>query len=428
MNIKKFKEKIENNCFKEMFIKLYGSDERALQAQNERYISALDEFSKLYPEREDVSIYSASGRSEIGGNHTDHQGGVVLAGAVNLDNIGVVSFHEEGIVRVKSEGYEQFSVFLENLSSDKEDSGAANLVKGVIFAYAQKGVNVKGFDMYCTSDVLAGGGISSSAAFEILICTVIENYYNENRSMPFEIAKIGQFSENVFLKKSCGLMDQTASAYGGLVSIDFKDENNPVVEKIEFDFEEYGYALCITDTKKNHENLTPDFAAIRSEMGEVSKYFNKETLSEVSEEEFYDKLYDIRKKCSDRAVLRAMHYFSDTKRAALEAKALKAKDVDAFLKLVNESGESSSFLLQNLYSAGDPLSQEIPLAIAVSKKVLKGKGAVRVHGGGFAGTIQAFVPLSMLDEYTYEMEKLFGKNACFKVNIRQLGGVEIKQV
>ncbi len=426
MNIKEFKEKLKKNCFKDLFIKLYGRDEKSLNEQKERYISTLDKFSKTYPERENVNIYSASGRSEIGGNHTDHQRGVVLAGAVNLDNIGVVSFHEEGIVRVKSEGYEPFEISLNKLSPEKEDSGAALLVKGIIFSYVQKGVNVKGFDMYCTSSVVSGGGISSSAAFEILICTVIENYYNENRSTPFEIAKIGQFSENTYLEKNCGLLDQTVSAYGGLVSIDFKDEKNPVAEKIEFDFEEFGYALCITDTKKSHENLTPDYDAIRGEMGEVSKYFEKETLSEVDEEAFYDKLYDIRIKCSDRAVLRAMHFFSETKRGLLEAKALKEKDIDAFLKLVNESGESSAFLLQNLYSASTPLSQEIPVAIAVSKKILKGKGAVRVHGGGFAGTIQAFVPLPLLDEYKSEMEKLFGKDACFKVSIRQMGGVEIK--
>ena len=427
MRILDFIKAISDNEYNNLMITLYGDSENVISEQKKRYVKALESFKDIFPNRDDVKMYSASGRTEIGGNHTDHQHGVVLAGAVNLDVIAVVSFHSDNVVRVKSEGYEPFEATLDNLAANPNDSGTASIIKGVIAKYSEKGVKVGGFDMYCTSDVISGGGISSSASFETLICTIIDSYYNENKSHAFEIAQIGWYAENVYFGKKCGLLDQTVAAFGGLVSIDFKDNKNPKIEKLNFSFRDYGYYLCITDTKSSHENLTEDYDSIGDEMKQVASYFGAAVLNDVDEDKFYENITALRKCCPDRAILRAIHFFDETRRAKQEAEALKAKDIELFLKLVNESGESSCSLLQNLYSCKNPLNQEIPLAITLSKKILKNSGAVRVHGGGFAGTIQAFVPETLVDKYTDAMDKLFGKESCLKLNIRPLGGVEIKK-
>ena len=421
------------NCIKELysenivqlFSELYGNDEAVIEKQQKRYEKAIHSFDENFPSREEIKIFSAPGRTEIGGNHTDHQRGIVLAGAVNLDVIAVVSFHNEGVVRVKSEGYALAEIQVSDINANSKDDGTTALVKGIMTKFKEKGVTVSGFDMYTTSDVICGGGISSSAAFETLIGTVINEEYNEGKASAFEIAQYGQFAENVFFGKSCGLLDQTVSSFGGLVSIDFKDLDAPTVEKIDFDFEKYGYTLCITDTKSSHENLTDDYVAIRKEMKHVADYFECEVLSEVNEKEFYNTLPNLKKLCSDRAILRAMHFFAETKRAKDEAEALKEGDVERFLKLVNESGNSSGNLLQNLYSDKTPTEQAIPLALAISKHILGNKGAVRVHGGGFAGTIQAFVPTDMVKEYKIEMERVYGDGSCHLMKIRPVGGVNI---
>ena len=421
------------NCTKEiysenivrLFSELYGNDSAVINKQQIRYENALHAFSEHFPSREEIKIYSAPGRTEIGGNHTDHQRGVVLAGAVNLDTLAVVAFHNEGVVRVKSEGYVLAEIQVSDLKPNKNYDGTTALVKGVMSKFNEKGVTVSGFDMYTTSDVICGGGISSSAAFETLIGTVINQKYNNGEATPFEIAQFGQFAENVFFGKSCGLLDQTVSSYGGLVSVDFNDVSAPVIEKINFDFEQYGYTLCITDTKSSHENLTDDYVAIRQEMKQVAEYFDCEVLSEVDEREFYNTLPNLRKFCSDRAIMRAMHFFAETKRVKEEAEALKKGDIDEFLRLVNESGYSSANLLQNLYSNNTPTEQAIPLAIAISKSILGNKGAVRVHGGGFAGTIQAFVPTEMVKEYKTEIERVYGDGACHQMKIRPVGGTLI---
>ena len=421
------------NCIKELysenivqlFSELYGNDEAVIEKQQKRYEKAIHSFDENFPSREEIKIFSAPGRTEIGGNHTDHQRGIVLAGAVNLDVIAVVSFHNEGVVRVKSEGYALAEIRVSDINANSKDDGTTALVKGIMTKFTEKGVTVSGFDMYTTSDVICGGGISSSAAFETLIGTVINEEYNEGKASAFEIAQYGQFAENVFFGKSCGLLDQTVSSFGGLVSIDFKDLDAPTVEKIDFDFEKYGYTLCITDTKSSHENLTDDYVAIRKEMKHVADYFECEVLSEVNEKEFYNTLPNLKKFCSDRAIMRAMHFFAETKRAKDEAEALKEGDVERFLKLVNESGNSSGNLLQNLYSDKTPTEQAIPLALAISKHILGNKGAVRVHGGGFAGTIQAFVPTDMVKEYKIEMERVYGDGSCHLLKIRPVGGVKI---
>ena len=425
MNLSDAIELFESGYFTERLAVLYGTDKRILEKQKQRYLSAIRCFSELYPDREDVHIFSAPGRTEIGGNHTDHQHGCVLAAAVNLDAIAVVAFHRDGVIRVKSEGYDAFTVNLGDLSVQSDETGTAAIIRGIAAKFSGLGAEIGGFDMYCTSDVLSGSGISSSAAFETLIGTIIDSYYNDSKAGAVEIAKIGQFAANVYFGKKSGLMDQMVSSVGGLVSIDFYDTENPEIEPFDFDFEAHGYCLCITDTKGSHANLTDDYVAIRSEMEAVAAYFGKPYLREVSEIAFYDAIPKLRETCPDRAILRAAHFFSDNRRAMQEADALKSGNLDEFLRLVNESGESSAQLLQNLYSTSKPLQQEIPLAIMMSKRVLNGMGAVRVHGGGFAGTIQAFVPLELADAYMTEMNRIFGENACQKMRIRPVGGVEL---
>lgn len=425
MNLTNCIKEIKGDRVRNLFAELYGTQNYVIEKQQQRYERAVQAFHEFFPTRTDIKIYSAPGRTEIGGNHTDHQRGIVLAGAVNLDVIAIVSFHNEGVIRVKSEGYVLAEIQLIDLNPNEKDDGTMSLVKGVVTKFKEKNVTVEGFDMYTTSDVICGGGISSSAAFETLVGTVIDLKYNEGKSTPFEIAQYGWFAENVFFGKKCGLLDQTVSSYGGLVSIDFKDDSSPVIEKIDFDFEKYGYTLCVTDTKSSHENLTDDYVAIREEMKQVANYFDCEVLSEVNEKEFFSFVPNLRSFCSDRAIMRAMHFFAETKRAHEEAVALKNKDIDLFLRLVNESGISSGNLLQNLFSNNTPTEQAIPLAIAMSKSILGNKCAVRVHGGGFAGTIQAFVPTAMVKEYKDSIERIFGDGSCHQMKIRPVGGIEI---
>ncbi len=417
---------LEQGGFLPVFQTLYGTKEEVLCRQKERYLNAVRQFAQHYPEREEISLFSAPGRTEIGGNHTDHQHGCVLAAAVQLDAIAVVSFHKDGVIRVYSEGYAGFSVELSDLSVNPDEKGSKAIVRGIVSRFAELGVQVDGFDVYSTSEVLAGSGISSSAAFETLIGTIIDAYYNEGKAGAVEIAKIGQYAENVYFGKNCGLMDQMASSLGGLVSIDFADTANPVVESFTFDFEKAGYCICVTDTGGNHANLTPDYVAVRSEMEEVAAQFGKKYLRQVGEEAFYKELPKLRNTCSDRAILRATHFFSDNRRAKEEAEALRNGDTKKFLSLVQESGDSSANQLQNLYSITSPTEQAIPLGIMVSKRILNGTGTVRVHGGGFAGTIQAFVPLDKAEVYVKEMERVFGKGTCYVFRIRPVGGVEVK--
>ncbi|MBQ2696755.1 MAG: galactokinase [Clostridia bacterium] len=418
-------QNIEKDAFLPLFRQLYSDEERELTRQKNRYGKAIDSFRKIYPKREEIQIFSASGRTEIGGNHTDHQHGCVLAAAVHLDSIGVVSFHNDGVIRVKSEGYDAFSVSLSDLNVHSGEPGSAAIVRGVVAGFQKKGILVEGFDLYCTSDVLSGSGISSSAAFETLLGTMIDGFYGKGQVGAVEIAKIGQFAENVYFGKQSGLMDQMVSSVGGLVSIDFRDTENPKIENFQFDFEKAGYCICLTDTKGSHADLTADYVAIRTEMESVANEFGASFLRDVSETEFYKNLPKLREACSDRALVRSAHFFDENKRAVLEAEALKQNDFDTFLKLVRQSGASSETLLQNLYTCKNPISQEIPLALMLSRRLLGSSGAARVHGGGFAGTIQAFVPLEKRSAYIAEMNRIFGDGSCIELRIRPVGGMEI---
>ncbi len=430
MYAKSFVQQLDNGIYDLQLKELYGDSNIDIEIQKNRYKNAVNEFQKQFPQHKnaEIAVFSAPGRTEIGGNHTDHQHGCVLAAAVNLDVIAIVAFHSERVIKVKSKGYPMDIVSLNDLSvHEPEKSTSAALIRGVAAKFAEMGVQISGFDAYTTSDVLSGSGLSSSAAFEVLIGTIIDSHYNAGKAGAVEIAKIGQYAENVYFGKKSGLMDQMASSVGGLVSIDFQDTENPKIKSFSYDFEKAGYCLCVTDTKGSHADLTEDYVTIRSEMESIAAQFGKEFLRDVDENQFYREIPQLRKTCSDRAVLRAAHFFAENNRAVLEANALLEGNMDSFLALVRESGESSANYLQNFYSCRKPLEQAIPLGVMMSKKILRENGAVRVHGGGFAGTIQAFVPTERVNEYSREMNRIFGDGSCYILKIRPMGGVEIKE-
>ncbi len=423
-----FTDRLNKGEFDAILKRLYGSTDAVIEKQKKRYTQAVNSFVKLYPNREDIYVYSAPGRTEIGGNHTDHQHGCVLAAAVNLDVISVTAFHNEGVIRLKSEGYPQDTVQLSDLSAQPEEKGkSSSIIRGIASRFAKIGVKIGGFDAYTTSDVLSGSGLSSSAAFENLIGTIIDKHYNNGAAGAVEIAKIGQYAENEYFGKSSGLMDQMVSSVGGFVFIDFQDTVNPVIESHRFNFEQAGYCICITDTKGSHADLTDDYVSIPVEMKHVAKQFGKEVLRDVDENDFYAAIPKLRSKCTDREILRAAHFFGENKRAKLEAEALEQGDIDKFFALVRSSADSSANLLQNLYSCKKPTEQGIPLAIMMSKRILGDNAAVRVHGGGFAGTVQAFVPLKKAEEYSNSMDELFGEESCYILRIRPVGGIEVTE-
>ena len=421
MNINNIKDNINSSASDRLFAELYGSQ---TFRQKKRYCEAVDEFKKIFPDYDDVSVYSAPGRTEIGGNHTDHQNGQVLAAAVNLDIIAITAFHDEPVIRIKSKGFEMDTIDISDLSVKENEKGKSSaLIRGIVSRFEQLGYKTGGFDAYTTSDVLKGSGLSSSAAFEVLIGTILSEHFNGGRISPVEIAVISQYSENEYFGKKSGLMDQMVSSVGGFAYIDFRNPQNPEIKKIDCDFDKTGYTLCISDTKGSHSDLTDDYVAIPYEMKQIAQFFGKSVLREVDEAEFYRCIPQIRENISDRAVLRSAHFFAETKRAESEAKALEKNDFNEFLRLVNQSGKSSYQLLQNAYSCKNPAGQGIPLGIMISERILDGKGAVRVHGGGFAGTVQAFVPDSLVNDYCNEINRIFGENSCHIMHIRPYGGL-----
>ena len=368
--------------------------------------------------------FSAPGRTEIGGNHTDHQHGCVLAAAVNLETLADVSLNESDMIWVQSEGYPAFGVDLTDLSVHEEEKNTtAALVRGVAAAFVQRGAKLQGFDMAVTSTVLPGSGLSSSAAFEVLIGTILNELFFDKKLSTIEIAQIGQYAENVYFGKPCGLMDQMASSVGGMVYIDFADPENPIVEKIDFDFQKEGYDLCIIDSGADHADLTDEYAAITRELKELCAFFGKEYLRQIPEAEFMAALPTLRGKVSDRAILRAMHVYRENERVAAQCDALKTNDIKSFLRLVTESGHSSWMYMQNINPAGAVQKQPVAFSLALCDSLLRGKGAYRVHGGGFAGTVQAFVPHHMLDGFKEAVEAGLGKGSCHVLNVRPYGGV-----
>lgn len=405
--------------------KLYG--EKAVPAQKERYEKAEKAFEELFGNAENAMIFSASGRTEVGGNHTDHNRGKVLAAAVSLDVIAFVIPTDDGIITVKSEGFPQDIVDTSDLSVKEADKNtSAALIRGVADGLKKDGFKIGGFKAYTTSNVLKGSGISSSAAFEVLIGTILSHIYNGGNVSAVKIAQIAQYAENVHFGKPSGLMDQMASSVGGFIEIDFCDTENPVIDSISYDFAGSGHSLCIVDTKGNHADLTPEYAAIPAEMKSVAKFFGKNELRDISKEMLWENIAEVRKACGDRAVSRAFHFFDENDRADREAEALRKGDLEGFLKVVSESGNSSFKYLQNIFAVTAPREQGVVLGLYTAENILKGRGACRVHGGGFAGTIQAFVPNDLLDEFIEKMEHLFGKGSCYDLYIRPVGETRVQ--
>lgn len=424
MKINEIISLIKDGAYDAKLIDIYV-DENKIAYQRERYQKALEAFKTCYGDS-DVSIYSAPGRSEIGGNHTDHQHGEVLAASVNSDAIAVVEKIDEPWVYVISHGFEQIKVSLGNLEKiDEEEESTAALIRGVLFKIKENGHVVGGFKAYITSDVLIGSGLSSSAAFETLLGTIVSGEYNGGEISAVEIAQIGQFAENVYFGKPSGLMDQMACSVGSLVHIDFADTDKPEVESVKFDFDAYGYSLCITDTKGSHADLTSDYAAIPTEMKSVANLFGREVLGDISKEFVLENTAKIRENCGDRAFLRAFHYACENERVEKEVEALKTNKLSEFFDLVKKSGNSSYKYLQNVYTSKDVVHQNLSVALAVSEAVLGEEGASRVHGGGFAGTIQAFVPNNLVADYKKALDAVFGDNSCTVMKIRKYGGIKV---
>ena len=375
------------------------------------------------PER----YFSAPGRSEIGGNHTDHQRGRVLAAAVNLDTRAAVRPNGTDTIRILSKGYPMSIVNVTELTPvESEINSTPALIRGVAARFTQLGCKVEGFDAYCESTVLPGSGLSSSAAYEVLIGTIINGLFFEGKVSQPEIAQISQYAENVFFGKPCGLMDQMASAVGNLVTIDFFDKVNPVIEPVAFDFASCGHALCIIDSGADHADLTDEYAAIPGEIKAVAAHFGKEVLSQIDEKDFFAAIPALRKECGDRAVMRAIHFYQENARVPRQVAALKNGDFDAFLSLVKQSGYSSYMYLQNVIPAGYKQHQDVAVALALCEHYLAGRGAYRVHGGGFAGTVQAFVPFDILDSFVASIDGALGQGACHVLSIRPQGGVEME--
>lgn len=390
----------------------------------DRYIKLVDKTKELFNDG-DYHIFSAPGRTEVGGNHTDHQRGRVLAAPVNMDTVAICC-KADNTIEFVSEGFNIKPIGLDNLNPiESEKNTSESIIRGIVSRFKELGYNIGGFKAYSNSSVLKGSGISSSAAFEVLIGTILSHLYNDGKVNSVEIAKIGQYAENNYFGKPCGLLDQMACSVGGFVTIDFKDASNPIVEKIDFDFSHSGYALCLVDTKGNHADLSDEYGLMPKEMKDVAHVLNKEVMSEITMEEFIANIALIRSKVSDRAILRAYHFLNETERVVKQVNALKNNDIESFKQLIIESGYSSYMYLQNVYSPSNPSEQNLAVALSISEELLKGKGAYRVHGGGLAGTIQAFVPFDLLDNYKKVMESIYGNGSCFVLSIRSVGGYKV---
>ena len=423
MNITEVKANIKNGAYDNSFSMLYGD----VSAARARYLRACESFEGIFSEKENIRLFSAPGRTEVGGNHTDHQHGCVLAGGVNLDVIAVTAPNNDGKVRIKSEGYDMDVIDITELEKNTAEHGRASaLIRGVLSRFKELGADISGFNAYTTSNVLKGSGLSSSAAFEVLVGNIVNGMFFNNKADENTIAKIGQYAEREYFGKPCGLLDQMASSLGGFTYADFFNPAEPITEKINLDIHSFGYTLCVVDTGGNHANLTQDYADITIECKEISNKLGVDFLRDADQNRFYNSIAELRRACGDRAVLRAFHFFNENDRVEKQKAALKAGDFEGFLKLVNESGESSYDYLQNLYSNSAVSEQGLPLAIALTKKFLNGKGACRVHGGGFAGTIQCYIPSELLADYKKTIEAVFGENSCCVLNIRPVGGYEIK--
>ncbi len=414
-----------NNGDNKAFRELYGTDPSELKRNGMRYAGLIKKFEAAFGKK-DVDFFTSPGRTEIGGNHTDHNYGRVLAGAVNLDNVCIAGPNGTNVIRIISEGYPQFDVDISELKPIKSEKySSAALVRGICARFKELGHETGGFDACIDGGVPKGSGLSSSASFEVLIGAILSELFNNGNIDPIENAIVGQYSENNYFGKPCGLMDQTACAMGGLITIDFKDPSKPVVKRVNFDFVATGYSLVITDTGGSHADLNDEYASLPTDMKAVAAELGAKVLRQVTLEQVIDIIPKIREKVGDRAILRAIHFQGDNQRVVDQVAALERNDFDAFLRMVVESGYSSYMYNQNIYPVTNAREQNISLALALSELVLKGQGAWRVHGGGFAGTIQAFVPAPLLDKYTGTLEHVFGKGSCHKLFIRPQGAGKV---
>ncbi|MDP2338608.1 MAG: galactokinase family protein [Bacteroidota bacterium] len=410
-----------------LFHELYGVNSSVLKEQADRYSSLMNDFSTVFS-KDDVELFSSPGRTEIGGNHTDHNYGRVLAGAVNLDMIAVAAKNGSNTIRIKSAGYPEFQVDLSTLAIDESQFyTSSSIVKGICARMKQLGYEIGGFDACIEGRVPKGSGLSSSASFEVLIGAILNHLFNSGKMSGVENAIIGQWAENNYFGKPCGLMDQTACAVGGLITIDFEDPSKPIVKEVDFDFVSTGFALVITDVGGGHDDAASqaEYASLPTEMKSVARELGVDVLRKVTLEQIVEKIPEIRKKTGDRAILRAYHFQGDNQRVVDQVAALEKDDFQAFLKMVVESGYSSYMYNQNIFDVVHKDDQVVSLALALSEMVLKGKGAWRVHGGGFGGTIQAFVPQDLLDQYVETLEHVYGEGKCHKLFIRAKGSIKL---
>ena len=426
MNTIQMKEHITSGALDEKLAYVYGDE--AVAFQKERYAKAIDEFSKIYGEDREIGLYSVAGRSELSGNHTDHNHGCVVAASIDLDIIAVASARDDSVIRIKSEGFPEdvvdFSVY--NTPVKEKYGTSGSIIAGMCAGFSKDSYNIGGFDAYTTSNVLKGSGLSSSAAFEDMVGNILNYMYNGGEVSNVEIAKLAQYAENEFFGKPCGLMDQVACAVGGIVAIDFADPKSPEIEKVDFDISAKGYNLCIVNTGGNHADLTDDYASVPKEMKAVAAHFGKSVLREVDENAFVKEIPALRESVGDRAILRALHFFNENKRVAKQKAALMGGDLEAFFSEVLASGRSSFCYLQNVYTVKNLEEQGLSLALCLADGYLAGKKAAwRVHGGGFAGTIQAFVPTSDVADFCNIMESVFGEGKCIVLRIRPVGATRI---
>ena len=423
MTLNQVKTNIQSGKYDKDFLMLYGDCEKA----RTRYLNACEEFERIFNNTDNVRIFSAPGRTEVGGNHTDHQHGCVVAGGVDMDVIAIVGTNDDNVIRVKSKGYDMDVVNVNEFEKQEKEKGrAVSLIRGVCAKFAGLGYEINGFNAYTTSNVLKGSGLSSSAAFEVLLGNIVNGLFANKEVNAIEIAKIGQYAEREYFGKPCGLLDQMASSLGGFTYADFNDPSEPITEKINLDIRDFGYTLCVVDTGGNHANLTQDYADITIECKQISNALGVEFLRDADVDKFYANMADLRKEFGERAVLRAFHFFNEQQRVLKQREALLKGDFTAFLKLVNESGQSSFDYLQNLYSTTAVKEQGLSLAIALTKQFLGDDGACRVHGGGFAGTIQCYIPTVRLDDYKQMIEAVYGEGSCSVLSIRPVGGYEIE--
>ena len=419
------KEKLASGDYDARLKAVYLSD-KAVADQKERLAVIIDEYVKLFGDNENIELFSAPGRTEVGGNHTDHNHGKVLAASVDLDTVAAAAKRDDSVIVEKSFNFDALEVDISDLNIHTEEFGkSSGLIRGMCAGFVEYGYKIGGFNAASMSRVLSGSGLSSSAAYEVLIGTILNHLYNDGKVSAVDIAKIAQFAENKYFGKPCGLMDQMASSVGSFITIDFKAPSEPIIKKVNFDFASCGHALCIIDTGGDHADLTDDYAAVRGEMEQAAEVFGKNVLRDVDETEFMRNISLVREKVNDRAVLRAMHFYAENKRAEAEVKALESGDFDAFKELVTESGRSSYMYNQNVFTTKDVAHQGVSLALAMCEYLLKGKGAWRVHGGGFAGTVQAFVPVDMLDDFCEKIEAVFSKGSCHVLSIRPFGGIKL---